>query len=445
MIPPLQDSEEIVRLGDFIDNRIEPKAAASIFPGLGCGFFSVNHNIPSISGTCAVMIAPALCAYNARLALSRWERSSLGLANNLVFLLYEEEDLIHGAAEKIRQALIRIVNDRKPRALFVVTSCLPEIVGEDLSAVVSQVQADVPCPVLLIKTENFTDMTARTSQVNALLSFSGIIKDTADRKPHTVNIFGSNARDFAASELSQVLHDAGFSINAVFPSRCDVSLFETAASAGYNILLTRNAQALAGWMEEEFSIPFFLFDTVYTPEAICEKYHGLGDFFGVDLLPFTAGRHKKLLDEIDAARRNLQGKSAIVSYSNGRVFDLALLLKECGIHIPVIGMNHVTDDDYSDARKLGSKDEGILLVRSMSHYPLDDCIASIRPDYFIAFGGPDATFCARHGVRSRALVMRPHPNGFDAARRIISLVQEDKPGLSTLLLREQILVMAGIA
>ena len=444
MLPSLKDSHQVVSLEQFVETGTEPIVAAPIFPGLGCGFFSINHNIPSIRGACAVMIAPALCAYNARLALSRWERSSLDISNNLVFLLYEEEDVIHGAAGTIRQALLDIYRQRTPQALFVVTSCLPEIVGEDVAAVVRQVNDALPIPVLLIKTENFTDMTARTSQENALLSFTGLMSPPAQKVPKSINIIGSNARDFAASELNRALQHTGFSINTVIPSRCNVTLFNDAPRAAFNILLTRGATVLGQWMEREYGTPFFLFEPAYTPEAIQKKYSDLGLFLGVDLLPFVADSMRQLDADIVTARNVLGEKTAIISYSNGRVFDMALLLEQAGLRMKVIGINHIAPEDMSDARRLQNNARRIWVVRTLTLSPLDDCIAFLRPDYYISFGGPDATFCAKHGVRARALVMRPHPNGFEAARRLLQLIQKERPGLSTLLLREEMRAKAGI-
>jgi hypothetical protein len=107
------------------------------------------------------MIAPALCAHNARLMLSHWEHSSLDIENNLEFLIYEENDIIHGASAKIHDAILKSISRNQPDVQFVVTSCLPEIVGEDIESVVRQVKTEVTIPVLFIKTENFTEMTAR--------------------------------------------------------------------------------------------------------------------------------------------------------------------------------------------------------------------------------------------------------------------------------------------
>jgi hypothetical protein len=61
------DASAMIPLSEIVENGTEPEITAPIFPGLGCGFFTVSLVLPSIRKACSVMIAPALCAHNARL------------------------------------------------------------------------------------------------------------------------------------------------------------------------------------------------------------------------------------------------------------------------------------------------------------------------------------------------------------------------------------------
>ena len=123
---------------------------------------------------------------------------------------------------------------------------------------------------------------------------------------------------------------------------------------------------------------------------------------------------------------------------------MALLLKMAGMDIPVIATYELTDDDKADARSLNEVSGNTNVVRNISWYPLDECIARIRPDYFLAFGGPEAPYCARFGVKHRNVSFRPHLNGFEAAGRIFEILLRGKPGYSTLVLREEMRAKAGM-
>lgn len=444
MIQSTLDPHAMIPLSEIVEKGTEPEITAPIFPGLGCSFFTVSLILPSIRKACAVMIAPALCAHNARLMVSHWEHSSMDIENNLVFLLYEEDDIIHGAADKIRQALIEIIEHKRPDVLFVVTSCLPEIVGEDIEAVVRQVRTNVQIPVLFIKTENFTDITTRKGLEYTMAAFMDLMTPSAERSKGSVNIIGSNASEFPATELARILTTAGFRINVVFPSRCDLNLLREAPKAEFNIVTNRHSGVLAERMKAEFGIPYFRFDPAYSPDAILARYRELGTFLGVDLVPVVQPSYENLKGAITAAQEKLRNSSIILSLNSGRVFDLALLLNLAGMDIGVIGINELNEDDKADARNLSALSENTQVVRNLSWYPLDECIAHFRPDYFLAFGGPEAPFCARYGVKHRNVIFRPHMNGFEAAVRILDTLLNDKPGYSTLELKEQMREKVGL-
>jgi nitrogenase molybdenum-cofactor synthesis protein NifE len=440
LAPPL-----IQPLSEIVKNGKEPEIPTTVFPGLGCGFFTVSLILPSIRRACSVMIAPALCAHNARLMVSHWEQSSMDIENNLIFLLYEEEDIIHGASGKIHSALLDIYRRNTPDALFVVTSCLPEIVGEDIGAVVHDVQKEIPVPVLLVKTENFTDMTARQGQERTLAAMIGLMERCKTKKQKTVNIIGSNAGEFPATELARVLRQAGFGINVVFPSRCDLGLLRTAPAAEFNILINRNSGLLAGLMMQEFQIPYFRFEQAYTPAALHTNYRQLGQFLGTDLVPFVQRDAAKLESALDSARKKLAGQSLILSMSIGRAFDLALLLRQAGLRIDILATNDLTEVDREDARRLLDASESTKVVRNTSWHPVDECLRQLQPDFFLAFNGPDAPFCARYGIRHRNIPMRPAMNGYEAAVRILDTLQRERPGYSTLVLREQMRARVGLS
>jgi nitrogenase molybdenum-cofactor synthesis protein NifE len=391
------------------------------------------------------MIAPALCAHNARLMVSHWEHSSMDIENNLVFLLYEEDDIIHGASDKIRQAIMEAIEKNSPDVLFVVSSCLPEIVGEDIEAIVRQVRvAQAKVPVLFIKTENFTEITTRKGLEYTMAAFMDLMPACTERKTGAINIIGSNAEEFPATELARILERAGFLINVVFPSRCDLSRLREAPKAEFNIVMNRHSGMLAEQMKTAFGIPYFRFEPAYSPDAILEKYRELSEFLGKDLQNLVKPDYDMLKGFVAGVDERHHQSSIILSLNSGRVFDLAFLLKQSGMDILVIGTNEVSDDDRTDARRLLEVSPGTQVVRNLSWHPLDECIADMRPDYFLAFGGPEAPFCARYGVKHRNVIFRPYLNGFAAAVRVLETILNEKPGYTTLVLREQMKEKAGL-
>jgi nitrogenase molybdenum-iron protein alpha/beta subunit len=260
----------------------------------------------------------------------------------------------------------------------------------------------------------------------------------------SVNIIGANAKDFPETELCRILTSAGLSVNSVFPSRCELQVIKKAPKAEFNILMNRNSRLLAERMKVDFGIPYIRFEQSYTYESITEQYRQLGDILGTDIMPYIRPAQEKFLAQMETSVQKLKNSSVIISLSNGRVFNLAQLLIQSGMQVRAVGVNDLTDLDYMDAARLSTIAPEILVARNISWYPLDECIAALRPDFFLAFSGPDATYCARHGVNHRNIMLRPHKNGFEAAARILETLTAARPGFSTLGMRDEMKAKEGI-
>jgi len=424
----IESLKKSVQLAELVHNGETPDIVAPIFPGLGCGFFAVSFIVPLITRSSAVMIAPALCSYNARLIMSRFEQSSLLLENNLIFLLYEEDDIIHGAADKIKQSLIDFYNRKNPDLLFVVTSCLPEIVGEDIEAVVQEVREIIKSPVLVIRTENFTNISSMQGVERTFASLIDIMEPPSNQEDKLVNIIGFSAYKSRNSELERILTSAGFTINSTIPSFGDISGIKQATNARFNIILDRGCTLLAQKMKEIYNIDYVLFDQAYYPETIYSEYDKIGDLLSTDLSSIIRPLYEDCSEYISAKKKSQGKETCIISLGNGRVFDLAHLLFTMGYNIPVLALDELSDQDRQDASALYSKGCNPEIIRNASCYPLEEYMSRIKPDYYLTYAGYEQKMCTLHKIRYRNLYPYNYTNGFERSKQVLQDIFSENPG-----------------
>jgi nitrogenase molybdenum-cofactor synthesis protein NifE len=413
MIKTEDSPKKFVTLKQLVTDKTLPDIVAPVFPGLGCGFFAVSFIAPLIARSAAIMIAPAICAHNARVFMSRFEQSSFMIENNLVFFLYEEDDIIHGAEEIIRTSLIDYCTRQNPDVVFVVTSCLPEIVGEDIEAVVLQVRESVSMPVLFIRTENFTNNSSKQGIERAFGALIELMDNPEQKIPKSVNIIGTSAFRSAGTELPRVLTQAGFTIHSIIPSHSEISALRKAPMASCNIIMDRGALPLAEMMKENFDIDYFFFDRPFSPDSILTLYKNLGVFLSVDLRPIVCPHYETLLGIISSLSHHLTGKKAIISTGHGRAFDLAILLTSLGMEISAIAVNELFDQDYVDAALLYSSGGRPEIIRNTSCYPLEEYLQQIKPDFYLTFSGYEEKLCKENQIAYCNLHGNAFRNGFD--------------------------------
>lgn len=419
MTATFSELQKFVTLDQLVSEKKTPDIVAPVFPGLGCGFFAVSFIAPLIEKSAAIMIAPAICAHNARVFMSRFEQSSFMLKNNLVFFLYEDDDIIHGAEETIKNAIVDFYHKQKPEVIFVVTSCLPEIVGEDIEAVVRQVRDVVKIPVLFIRTENFTNISSKQGMERALEALIELMDYPVQKIPHSVNIIGASAFRSFNTELFTVISKTGYSIHSVIPSHTDLDTLQKAPEASCNIILDRGAIPLAEKMKEKYQMDYFLFDRPFSPESILHLYRNLGMFLSVDIESIITPEYNSLLQLTSVLKQGLAGKKAIISIGQGRTFDLAFLLHSFGIKIAAIAIDEIFEQDYADAKKFHSDGGKSDIIRNASCYPLEEYLVRIKPDYYITFSGYEENMCKENHIGYRNIHSIAFLNGFDFAIHIL--------------------------
>jgi nitrogenase molybdenum-cofactor synthesis protein NifE len=419
-----------VTLKQFVTEKKLPDIVAPIFPGLGCGFFAVSFVAPLIAKSAAIMIAPALCAHNARVFMSRFEQSSLMIENNLVFFLYEEEDIIHGAEETIRTSLIEYCNLHNPDVLFVVTSCLPEIVGEDIEAVVRQVRETVAIPILFIRTENFTNISSKQGIKRAFEALIELIEHPDLKIPNSINIIGRSGIRSGDTELIRVLTQAGIIIHSIIPSRSEVTTLQKASQASYNLVLDRGALPLAEKMKEKFKMNYFFFDHPFSPDVILEQYKKLGSFLSVDLEPIIHPQYEILSRIVASLKLQLSNKKVILSIGRGRAFDLGFLLHSLGLEISVIAIDEAYEEDFEDAQKLYTAGGLPDIIRNASCYPLEEYLQLIKPDFYLTFSGFEEKLCQENQITFGNIHRSAFLNGFEFS--ILTLSEVFSPYLTIL-------------
>ena len=74
----------------------------------------------------------------------------------------QQEDVIYGASEKLRDAILKAEERYHPQAIFILTSCTTGIIGEDIEGTVDEVQSEVNAKIVPIHCEGIRSRLVQT-------------------------------------------------------------------------------------------------------------------------------------------------------------------------------------------------------------------------------------------------------------------------------------------
>ena len=271
--------------------------------------------------------------------------------NNLLFLNYSQDDIIFGFHEKFHAAILQADREYHPEVLFLITSCLQEIVGEDFDSYIDEIRPHVKARLLIVHTENFTCEGAAPGVENIFKSLFELMTPQP-REEKTVNILGLWTFSARNTELARLLNGKGIGIKNVIPSYCTPSDLQKAPEVQLNIVLDQYALPLAKMMKDEFGTDYVYCRKPYMPDSIENWYQDIAGALNIDLSREIADLKKITEALLSEARCTLCGKTCAISGAFGRPFDLALLLSSIGLKPRVIFLQTILPEDRPDIQRL---------------------------------------------------------------------------------------------
>ena len=425
-----------LRLSEVVEGVALPKTANAQYPGAPCAFRFVAGIIPLIKNSYGLLLGPAICLYNAKLTSNIRSLTSDPRPNNLLFLTYSQDDVIFGFHEKVREAILEVDHKYHPEVLFLVTTCLQEIVGEDFDASIEAIQTEVKARLLVIHTDNFTCEDATPGIENVFISLSELMEPQKVEK-NSVNLLGLWTPMARNTELSRLLESAGIKIKNVIPSYCTPKDLTCAPGVSLNIALDRFALKLAEKMNEEFGTEYVYCERPYQPDSTERWYQKMADALEIDLDTEIKELRRETEELMYQAKGRFSGKSCAISGNPGRTFDLACLLVHLGLEPRVIMLHQMFPGDLSDAKRLLAMGADPLIFRGDNSLQTEKLLSTLKPD--ICIGHMDSRVLAHLGIESCVLFSSNFKLGFEATNEVLRLLIKGPASFGALKYKEKLL------
>ncbi|NPV30316.1 MAG: hypothetical protein HPY58_11865 [Firmicutes bacterium] len=425
-----------LRLSEITEDTVLSPTAYAQYPGFHCAFFGVAGMVPLITNSYALLLGPAICLYNAKLTISLRALTSDPRPDNLLLLPFSQEDIIFGAHEKVKQAVIEVDRKYQPEVLFVVTTCTQEIIGEDFDAAIEEIRPEVRAKLLVIHTDNFTCEDMAPGIERTFLALADLMQPQAVEEK-SVNLLGLRAPGGRKTEPVRLLESKGIKIKNVIPSYSTPAEIARAPGARLNIVLEHYALPLAQKMKEMFGTEYIYCERPYALDSVEFWYWQIAEVLRIDLTQEIAALKKQTEETILRFEGRLAGKTFALDIQQGRTFDLARFLVTLGMKPVLICLNRILPGDHKDIQDLLSTGVDPLVVKSGNALQSEKLLAELKPDYYIGYG--DRRVLARLGIEARNLLFAYHTPGFAGTKQVLRLLNQEPSGSEILHYKEQII------
>jgi nitrogenase molybdenum-cofactor synthesis protein NifE len=256
----------------------------------------------------------------------------------------KETDIIFGGEKKLAACIRELAALYHPPAIFVYSTCIIGLIGDDLDAVCHAASEDLQIPVIPVKTEGFKGNKSEgyKAACNALFELIGT-RNYIPRTPYCINLLGEYNVAGDLWSIMPLFEEMGMEIVATFTGDGRVEKVQGAHAAKLNLVQCSGSMTfLAKKLESKYGTPyrrvsfFGLRDMASALRSSAEYFHDPGLMNRAEEI--IERETAKVMPWISHFRLKLRGKKAAI-YMGGAAKAISLFraFKELGMDVVIMG------------------------------------------------------------------------------------------------------------
>lgn len=374
--------QKMKRLSEVSNMKQVKPLSYALFPGYHCPLMGAMLTIKEIDDSVMVVIGPDECAYYTQLATSGGNMKANGC--RIVSVVLDQHDVTFGCQEKMDEAFAELMEEYNPKVVYLVTTCVVEVIGDDIDAMAMGYESQYELPVIVVHAENFkTD--DHLPGIEHTLDGS-IDAMEAQGVTDCVNVLGLRLGDFTKTEVYRYLHESGTDIGLMLPGKASAETIRTAPRAKCNIVVHPVGLPLAKEMKKTFGTPYVVFERYSDPDRIWESYRKLFSFLGKPIPEVLKSLRSAMADKTEQAKEVLGGKTYICGNTALCNYELHNFLAEKLNVKPLLLQISDLDDDSIEFRENLLKICDPYITRSANLGAIGYLYPLLKPDFNIGAG-----------------------------------------------------------
>jgi nitrogenase molybdenum-cofactor synthesis protein NifE len=281
----------------------------------------------------------------------------------------KERDVVFGGEKKLATCIDEIVSKYHPPAIFVYSTCVSGMIGDDIIAVCKTASHRHATDVIPVESSGFLSGNKVVGYRAAAIALMQLIKpregETVE-KTKKLNFLGEYNLGGEKWVVERYLREIGIEINVAFTGDSTVAALKRAPGACLNLVqCTGSMHWVAMSLEQEFGTPY-LDVNFFGADNTGESLRKIAQFYGD---PEMIRRAEALIEREQARiqpflqkyRKKLAGKRAAI-YVGGAFKAVAIIrqLRELGMEIVLTGTQTGKKEEYDNLSTL--LDPGTIII-----------------------------------------------------------------------------------
>ena len=356
----------------------------------GCAFDGASITLVPITDAAHLVHGPIACAGN-----SWGGRGSLSSGPMLYKMGFttdlSENDIIFGGEKKLYKAIQDVQERYSPAAVFIYSTCVTALIGDDLDAVCKAAAEKFGIPVIPVHAPGFTGSKNLGNRLAGEALLANVIgtAEPAYTTPYDINLIGDYNIAGETWGVLPMFDKLGIRVLSKITGDARYEEVAYAHRAKLNVLICSKALInLATTLEDRYGIPY-IEESFYGVEDMnrCLRNiaHRLGDMNLMARVEALIAQETVTLDEqLVPYRDRLKGKRVVVNTGGVKSWSIISAAQDLGIKVVATSTKKSTEADKARIKDLLGKD-GIMIEKGGAQELLQ-IIEKTQADLLIAGG-----------------------------------------------------------
>lgn len=351
------------------------------FPGNHCPLHTALALGSNVRGMSTLVIGTPECGIYSRTVVERSENAAGGL--HWMYVL-DSNEVVFGC----RNGLIGAIEEMAragAEAIMLISTCVPEVIGEDIEGIVQEVQPRIGARLIFVQLGHFKCNSHPSGFWKTLVAFGDLMKK-GDARPDIINVLGRSPDEdhIPMPELLTALEERGFRLRYLAP-RSNIEDIINAPDAMLNLVLSPYMNPLAEMMRQRHQVPFISLHETYDIPEVDLLYGSVAEALGIDRGRDLEERRQKALLLQERATAALPGVRYIATHRNALApLPLALYLARFRTEPLLLHMEEFYPHDRKWAKALIGKGQDPLICHMVNERADAAILEHLCPD--ISFG-----------------------------------------------------------
>lgn len=384
----MKEKEELFSAGTVETFKREEKVGFE--PGKAqtviCKLYGIGRVFENVKNSVTLIHGPKGCANYLQIEALCISRS---LYPAILSTNVTESDIILGTEDILRRAIREAADIYKPDLIAVLTTCATDIIGEDYSAVINEMQDEVDCKLLYKPGGGFIAAYDQGYYDGYEMLVNGVMEAPTKKKKSYVNLLGDLRPGGSDNlELRRLIEAIGLKFNYNIVAGSTVEEIRTSQEAELNIgKCNPTSDRIGQLIESKFGTPHLSPPNPVGIRQTKQWLMQLAEFFGreKEAKKFIEKEMAELNPIIDRVRRKVGGKKVAIMCGPGKLPGLTTLFLELDME-PTLCFSHTYTEAVDRELRTICDEYGVhprVEWEWSNLYILDKVLSAVNVDFLV--------------------------------------------------------------